>query len=85
MNTMLLVFQLHTVDPSPSPSNCTEYDVRFDPVQGGSSNRGTVQICLNGVWGTVCYGGLPYNAQNFICAQFGFQGRGKSYVSVYFD
>ena len=78
MNAKLPIYQLHAVDPSPSPSNCTEYDVRFDPVQGDSSNKGTVQICLNGVWGTVCYGGLPYNAQNFICAQLGFQGLGNS-------
>lgn len=65
------------LDPSPPPSNCTDYDVRLDPFQGGP-NRGTVRICLNGVWGTVCDGGFSYMASHVTCTQLGFQRRGKS-------
>ena len=35
--------------------------------------RGIVQICLNGVWGTICSGGLNNGAPQLMCAQLGFQ------------
>ena len=65
-------------DSSPLPSNCTDYDVRLS--EKDSVNRGIVQICLNGVWGTVCSGGLDYSAsaRQLMCAQLGFQIDSKS-------
>ena len=40
-------------------------------------NRGIVEMCLNGVWGTICSGGLDYGARRLMCAQLGFHGAGK--------
>jgi deleted-in-malignant-brain-tumors protein 1 len=67
-------------DPSPLPSNCTDYDVRLN--QKSSMNRGIVQICLNGIWGTICSGGLNYGASQLMCAQLGFQGPSKALIQV---
>ena len=64
-------------DPSPLPSNCTDYDIRLNDHKKNSMNRGIVEMCLNGVWGTVCHGGLDYGAPQLMCAQLGFYGVGK--------
>lgn len=68
------------VDPSPPPSNCTDYDVRI--LQSDyRSNRGVVQICLNGAWGAICNGGIGYGASHLMCAQLGFQ-RQSMYIRI---
>ena len=64
------------VDPGPSPSNCTDYDIRLG--EDNSLNRGIVQMCLNGAWGAICSGGIRYGASQLMCAQLGFQRRGRS-------
>ena len=56
-------------------------DIRL---QGGSSNHGRVEICNNGVWGTVCddLWGTP-DAQ-VACSQLGFQRTGASAITTGF-
>ena len=51
-------------------SNCTDYDVRL--VSGKSDSDGTVQICLNGVWGTFCYRDYYQLTVNLICQEAGY-------------
>ena len=41
-------------------------------------DRGVVQICLNGAWGTICNRGIGYGAPQLMCTQLGFQTRGKN-------
>ena len=51
-------------------SNCTDFEIRFDPPSGGK-----ILICLNGIWGTICSYGLPAEAASVVCHQSGYQRR----------
>ena len=40
-------------------------------VGGRSSNEGRVEICINGVWGTVCHSGWSSSDARVVCRQLG--------------
>ena len=75
----ILIKSVHNIyshaDDLPLLSNCTDYDVRLR--HGSLPNRGTLQVCINRVWGDVCIGGIGYRAAEVICNQLGYQRRGK--------
>ena len=48
---------------------CTDGDLRL---QGGEYNRGRVEVCDGGVWGTVCDDFWSTNDGNVACRQLGF-------------
>ena len=52
--------------------DCTHGDVRL--VNGSSALEGRVEVCINGVWGTIC--GLYWNQNNtkVVCRQLGLSG-----------
>ena len=50
-------------------------------VGGQSSNEGRVEICINGVWGTVCHSSWSSNDAQVVCRQLGFSGSGTSFAT----
>ena len=63
-------------------SNCTDGDVRL--VGGSSDYEGLVEVCVNNVWGTICYGTSRYSYNYWhqsdgavVCRQLGHQVLGR--------
>ena len=57
-----------------APDNCVHGDVRLT---GGSSEyEGTVEVCVNNLWGTVCDSSWNTNDAAVVCNQLGFLATG---------
>ena len=63
LEKVLLSFFLNTV-------TCTTGEIRL---QGGSNDQeGRVEVCVNGVWGTVCDDSFNFTDGSVACRQLGF-------------
>ena len=81
---------MHPIVRGVIPSNCSDGDMRL--VGGAADYEGRVEICVNSVWGTVCYGNSRYSyGYNYwqqrdgqvVCRQLGYQELGKIYYYTY--
>ena len=57
-------------------------DVRL--VGGNSVSEGRVEICYNGVWGSVCNAGWSNGDAAVVCRQLGFQEESKQTIMCLF-
>ena len=59
--------------------NCFEGEIRL---RGGTTSReGRVEICLRGVWGTVCDDGWGTSDARVVCRQLGYPTIGMSVIT----
>ena len=56
-------------------TSCTEGDVRLR--DGTNDSEGRVELCVEGVWGTVCDIGWGNPEAQVVCRQLGFSDAGK--------
>ena len=56
----------------------TDWEMRL--VNGGSSLEGRLEVCLNGVWGTICDQSWDDTDAGVACSQMGYSARGISFA-----
>ena len=60
--------------------NCQHGTIQLD--RGLTDYEGTVKICYNDVWTTICDSSWSSNDARVACAQFGYSGAGKEACST---
>ena len=60
------------------PTNCREGQIRL--VRG--VRAGTVQICLSGLWGTICDNSWDSRDAGVVCRQLGYPVLGKTFEAL---
>ena len=65
------------------PDDCQDGEVRLQ--DGTASSNGRVELCLNGIWGSVCSSQWDDTDASVVCRELGYDPQGESeLVQVWF-
>jgi len=56
------------------PTNCTEGQIIL---RGHHPREGRVEICLRGIWGTICHNSWDSRDATVVCRQLGYSVLGE--------
>ena len=76
MNRLLLCMTSLLLPLMISSLDCTHGDARL--ASGINSLQGRVEVCFDGVWGTVCSNGWGNSEATVVCRQLGFSSSSKN-------
>ena len=76
LNIILLTSLIQNCKPIAEPDSCEEGAVRM--VDGIIEREGRVEICKNGVWGSVCDQSWDKTDAHIVCQEMGYPELGKT-------
>ena len=68
----------HPLALGSTPDNCTHGDMKL--IGGSTEYEGTLQVCVNSIWGTVCDSSWSYSDAAVACFQLGYGGAGQCFL-----
>ena len=60
--------------------NCNVGDVRL--VGGNTALEGRGEICIDGMWGSICDNMWSQNDANVLCGQLGYAAFGETFITI---
>ena len=62
------------IDENTIGNNCSTGEVRLQ--EGSNEYEGRAEVCINGVWGSICDNGWNKSDANAFCGQLGYSSYG---------
>ena len=78
-----IVLLLLSLDATFEPDDCTHGEIKL--VGGNGNHEGTVYVCINQMWSTICDYGWSSADAGVVCQQLGYQRSGKCCTIVVYS